>query len=136
MDNQVPGQETDAKKKTDGRHYKHQEFPKAVYKDSLEDCKIINSEEERPEGYVDYDDIVNPQKEKAAKKKSAADKKAAEAAKAADEAKAAYRQGIVDYLTEHEVDFNDDLSTKDLEDLKVQLDAHLAAAETSKDDAK
>lgn len=110
--------------------YEHQEFPKAVYgPGGLEDCVIIESEEERPDGYVDYDDAVDAGKSDEEKKAEAAAKKkatAAEKKKAAKEAEEALRVEIMAYLDANNVEYNrDDISTEDLEKLKVQLDAHL-----------
>lgn len=102
--------------------YQKKEFPKAVYKGSLENCIIINCEEERPEDYVDYDDIVGgetkPENTDVSREAEIAKKEAADAEKE-------YRAGIMEYLDEHEVDYAKNLSTPKLEELKVALDEHL-----------
>lgn len=107
--------------------YKYEPFPKAVYKDSLDNCVIIKSEDERPDGYVDYDDIVGGTTQAEDDAKAAA----AEAKKAEKE----YRAGIMAYLDEHDVDYAKNLSTPKLEELKVALDEHLGQQDL-KDDAE
>ena len=124
MDNQVPGAVTNAAKKTDGRAYEHQAFPKAVYGKSLQDCKIIKCEEERPDGYVDRKDWKEPTD------------KTSEATIAKKEAKKAekdLRGAIMEYLDEHDVDYAKNISTSKLEELKVALDTHLEKQEPSDD---
>jgi hypothetical protein len=121
MDNQVPGAVTNAAKKTDGRAYKRQDFPKAVYGKSLKDCKIIKCEEERPDGYADRKDWKEPS--------AKADHKRDEAKKA----ERALRRGIMAYLDEHDVDYAKNISTSKLEELKVALDTHLEKQEPSDD---
>jgi hypothetical protein len=124
MENQVPGEYKDAAKKTDGRAYKYQAFPKAVYGKTMQDCKIIKCEEERPDGYVDRKDWKEPTD------------KTSEAAIAKTEAKKAekdLRKAIMDYLDEHSVDYAKNISTSKLEELKVALDAHLEKQEPSDD---
>ncbi len=135
--------------------YKHQEFPKMVYKGSnLNDWLVINSEEERPEGYVDYDDAVTggvnevqadaaagavQAAEAAASRKAAEDaaaaKEAAAAAEAAKEAASAEEKRVIDEerdrikakLTEHSVEFKPQLGLEKLKELEALLDQHLAA---------
>ncbi len=112
--------------------YQHQEFPKAVYGETLEDVLIIHSEEERPDGYRDYDDMVEAPKPKRLTKHEKA-KAALEAKREAEAAAAEHHAAIVAYLEEHNVDFDKEASTEDLEGLKVQLDKHLAAQEKKGD---
>ncbi len=135
--------------------YKHQEFPKMVYKGSnLNDWLVINSEEERPEGYVDYDDAVTggvnevqadaaagaiQTAEAASSKQAAADAEAAKAAAAVantdleaaklkeKEAIDAERDRIKTKLSEYRVDFKPQLGLEKLQELEKALDEHLAA---------
>jgi len=106
--------------------YKHQEFPKRVYGESLEDYVDIPNEEARPEGYLDYADFTG----------------AAMAAPVQTDAKAvakARRAEIRDYLDLHNVEYPKNASGEKLEALKVQLDEFLQVAEPDstgvKDDA-
>ena len=118
---------------------KTNEFPKMVYKPGLKDPIVIETEEGRPEGYFDHAEAkamdAAPEPE-ADDEKLAAEQAKLEAAQADRQAKLAekdYRKGIFAYLEEHNVKFAKNMSTSDLEDLKVKLDEHLAAQE-SKDD--
>jgi hypothetical protein len=125
MDNLVPGKYNPAGS-TNGRvKYAYQAFPKCVYGKDLKDVKIIKTEEDRPDGYRDYADVVAGKTAKTTE---------AEIAKA--EAKAAekeYRDGIKEYLDANDVDYAKNLSTPRLEELKVALDAHLADQEQTDD---
>ena len=107
-------------------------FPKMVYlSGDPEDHTIIQTQEEWPDGakahWLDFD----KEDAKADAKEAKADAKAAKAAKAAAEKE--YRQGIFDYLDEHNVDYAKNMSTDRLEATKVALDQHL---ESLKDDPK
>lgn len=127
----IPGSQSD----TVPASYVYQPFPKCVYGKDLDDVKVITSQDEWPDGYREYDEVVAELRgEKPAKKttKAAAAKTTKAAAAKAEEA---LRVGIMEYLDEHNVDYAKDISTSDLEDLKVKLDNHLAAQET-KDDAE
>jgi hypothetical protein len=121
MQNEVPGESKDAARKTDGKNYKYSAFPKAVYGKSLQDCKIIKTEEERPDGYVDRKDWKEPL--------AKADFKRDEAKKA----DRSLRRAIMVYLDEYGVDYAKNISTSKLEELKVALDAHLEKQEPSDD---
>lgn len=114
----VPGKPRDK-----GQSYQHQSYPQCVYGESLEDVKIINSAEEMPDGYRTYDEFIGVDPKEDAKAKKADAKKAEKE----------YRQGIMEYLDEHDVDYAKNLSTSKLEELKVALDDHLAAQDQSDD---
>ena len=107
-------------------------FPKMVYlSNDPNDYAIIKTQEEWPDGakahWLDFD----KEDVKADAKEAKADAKAAKAAKASAEKE--YRQGIFDYLDEHNVDYAKNMSTDRLEATKVALDQHL---ESLKDDPK
>lgn len=100
--------------------YEYKKFPKVVYRGSTDDSVVINCEEERPEGYVDLDDLLNEPSEAELKAK------AEEAKKEAKKAAAAERKAIIDYLDEHDVMYAKNSSLEKLTELKVALDEHLA----------
>ena len=104
--------------------YEYQAFPKAVYKGSTEDCVIINAEEERPEGYVDYEDLMGSESGADTEEEA---KAAQRAKRAARKAAARERKAICDYLDEHNVEYQDNLPLEKLVELKEALDEHLKA---------
>lgn len=112
--------------------YEYQAFPKCVYGESLEDVVIIQTEEERPEGYLDYDAFMVKDDPEAAER--AAAEKAAKAAEERAAAEAEYRASITTYLDAHDVAYDEGIDIVGLEELKVALDAHLAS-QGSGDDA-
>ena len=119
--------------------YKFQEFPKVVYGESLEDKTTISSEDERPDGYLDYEDAIKKFQTPEEKKAATAKKKKSDAAakaKKAKEADEALRVEIFAYLDEHGVDYSKDISTDDLESLKVKLDEHLGQQDPKDDSDK
>ena len=103
--------------------YRRQDFPKRVYGETLEDVVVINSEEERPDGYLDFHEFRNKGEESpeelTAKQEAAAKRKEAKAAEKE------LRGAIMGYLDEHNVEYVKNISTPDLEALKVALDEHL-----------
>lgn len=100
--------------------YKYQEFPRVVYGPGGA-TKVINSEDERPDGFVndptladEVDDVAQAEKEAEAAK---------EAAKAAEEEEKAT---IREYLDRHKVDYHPNLGLEKLRNLSDQLTEHLA----------
>lgn len=132
----IPGSVSDTVKSS----YEYVPFPKAVYGEDLDDCVIINNEDERPDGYRDYDEMVEvlAEKEAAGKAermvpKSEAELAADAAKKEAEAAAKEHRDSIKAYLDEHNVDYAKNLSTPKLEELKVALDEHLGQQDTPDD---
>lgn len=132
--------------------YKYREFPKMVYRHGAPNLEspgatmIINSEDERPEGYVDHEDWVRGSVSEAAADAGAGAVLAAEAAsskKAADDAEAARqaaaeaaeaekkaveeeRARIKEKLESHNVEFAPQLGLPKLQELEAKLDEFLA----------
>lgn len=98
--------------------YKFQEFPRVVYGPDDESLEI-QSEDERPDGWVNSPGEVPTSSKRAA---DAATKKAERAA-------AKLRAGYISLLEEHKVQFDKDLDTEKLEELVKALEAHLAKQE-------
>lgn len=108
--------------------YKYQEFPRVVYGPDGA-TTIINSEEERPDGYVNHPDDIGAKP--VAKKATRASKKADAAAKEAAEDE---RQLLVAFLDEHDVDFDTSADIATLRSLADELKAHIAAQEQAQTD--
>jgi len=103
--------------------YKYQEFPRCVYGPEGA-TRIIYSEDERPDGFVNHaDELVD-----------GAVMAAAEAEVTAKAAEKALRDGYKDFLDRHAVSYSRNLSTPKLESLVKQLEAYLAAQEQPTDD--
>lgn len=100
--------------------YKYKEFPRTVYGPDGA-SKTINSEDERPDGWV------NSPKELVEGAKDAA-VKASKAAKAAD---TRLRNGYMKLLDEHKVVYDKDLGTDKLGALVEKLQAHLASKQSN-----
>lgn len=103
----------------------YREFPRMVYGPD-DTWKVIDSEAERPEGYVNHPDLLGTADAEAEAKAAAAE------AKAADKA---LRDGYKDFLDRYKVDYAKNLSTEKLGELAAQLEAHLALTSDTKPDA-
>ena len=98
--------------------YQRKEFPRVVYGPEGDE-KIIQTEEERPEGYDNFPlDHPLHGEQTEAKKPSKTDQKKAD---------------IEAYLDEHSVKYEEGLSLPKLEDLKSKLDEYLAEQENRND---
>lgn len=97
--------------------YTYQEFPRVVYGPN-DETLVIDSEDERPEGFVNHPDMLR-------------DDAAGQAAQAEADAKAAekaLREGYKAFLDQYGVDYAKNLSTPKLGELAGQLEAHLTSA--------
>lgn len=129
------------------------EYPKMVYGPKGQKT-VINGPDEKPDGYMTYDEFTNQgfsadsagaaagavqAAEAAASKKAAAETAAAreeaaaktaaaEAAAAAEkDAEKEHRDALKARLDEHDVDYAPQLGTPKLEELVAQLEVHLAS---------
>lgn len=111
--------------------YKYKEFPRVVY-GSGGATAIINSEDERPDGYVN--DPAGPSgDDSGSKTRKTAGRKSARRAKGTSE-EATERAMIINFLDEHDVVYPSDGSIEQLRVLSDELSEYLAAQERTDGD--